>query len=290
MTDISLCRALNSRKMVLNLTAPLSRQTPISPYNGTRTQSQLDMRRKAEILQYRKNASSSRVSQYTSVMRGQKIITCNEDRTKPTPTSSCDVPGAVIMLRYDPAVPLYNYALNVDNYGKASPEIQEKFGYEANGDVRMTTATTATVASIATIDLETYRFNLGAPIGIYVSGTSASDISGAKITITAISIDAYYGDNIVCHTTATGLPISLTYDVSASTTFSAYQFVGNISANFVLPAQNDFAYDIKMTMTATNTSPAFAFGGVANISANSVVGCSVSPIVSGNNPFTISLT
>ena len=292
MTDISLCRALNSRKMVLQLTTPFSRFEPISPYtNPTYTQSRLDMRRKAEILQYRKNASSTRASSYTSVMRGKKIIACNENLTRLTPTSSSDVPGAVMFLQYDPTVPLYNYALNVDNYGIATPDIQNKFRYAADSDITITSGSETPIASIATIDLETYKFQLVAPIGIYVSGTNTtvSDISGV-ITISNITIRVYYGGSLVSSSlVATGVPPAITYTVNANTSFNVYNFVGNIAADFTLPAQNDFAYDVKMTMTIINTRPEYNFGGVFNISQNTVVGCSISPIVVGRNPFGITL-
>ncbi len=291
MTDISLCRALNSRKMVLQLTTPLTRFEPISPYtNTTYTQQQLDMRRKAEILQYRKNASSTRASSYTSVMRGQKIIACNEDRTKLTPTSSSDVPGAVMFLQYDPTVPLYNYALNVDNYGMARPDIQNKFGYAAETDITMTSGTETTIASIASIDLETYKFRLDTPIGIYVSGTApTTDISGT-ITITGITTRVYYGGSLVSSSSVvSGLPSAITYTVNANSSFNVYNFIGNFTTNFELPAQNDFAYDVKMTMMIINTRPEYSFGGVCNISRNTVIGCSISPIVVGRNPFGITI-
>jgi hypothetical protein len=288
MTDISLCRALNSRKMVLQLTPPLSRFETITPYtNPAYTQWRLDMRRKAEILQYRKNASSTRASSYTSVMRGQKIITCNEDRTKLTPTSSCDVPGAVAFLQYEPTVPLYNFALNVDNYGMATPDIQNKFGYAAETDIQMTSGKETTMASVASIDLETYKFRLNAPIGVYVSGTAPStDISGT-ITISNITVRVYYGGSLVSSSVASGLPPAITYTVSANATFNVYQFAGNITTDFELPAQNDFAYDVKMTMTIANTRPEYSFGGVCNISRNTVIGCSISPIATGRIPFGI---
>ena len=291
MTDISLCRALNSRKMVLQLTTPLTRFEPISPYtNPEYTQSRLDMRRKAEILQYRKNASSTRASSYTSVMRGQKIIACNENITRLTPTSSSDVPGKVMFLQYEPTVPLYNYALNVDNYGIATPDIQNKFRYAADSDITITSGSETPIASIATIDLETYKFRLAAPIGIYVSGTApTTDISGV-ITISNITIRVYYGGSLVSSSSvASGLPPAITYTVNANTTFNVYKFVGNIAVDFTLPAQNDFAYDVKMTMTIVNTRPEYSFGGVCNISRNTVIGCSISPIVVGRNPFGITL-
>ncbi len=248
------------------------------------------MRRKAEILQYRKNASSTRASSYTSVMRGQKIIACNEDRTRLTPTSSSDVPGAVMFLQYDPTVPLYNYALNVDNYGIATPEIQNKFGYAAETDITMTSGTETTIASIASIDLETYKFQLVAPIGIYVSGTAPiTDISGV-ITISNITIRVYYSGSLVSSSSvATGLLPAITYTVNANASFNVYTLIGNIATIFTLPAQNDFAYDVRMTMTIVNTRPEYSFGGVCNISRNTVIGCSISPIATVRNPFGITL-
>lgn len=290
MTDISQCRALNSRKMVLQLTPPLSRFETITPYtNPAYTQWRLDMRRKAEILQYRKNASSTRASSYTSVMRGQKIIACNEDITRLTPTSSSDVPGKVIFLQYEPTVPLYNYALNVDNYGIARPDIQNKFGFAAETDIKMSSTIETSVANIASIDLDVFRFRFVAPIGVYVSGTAPSTEISGTITLSNITIRVYYGGNLVSSSVASGLPPAITYTVSANAPFNVYQFAGNITTDFELPAQNDFAYDVKMTMTIANTRPEYSFGGVCNISRNTVIGCSISPIATERNPLGITI-
>jgi hypothetical protein len=107
---------------------PPSRFNLVSPY-PLFTQSQLDMRRKVEILKYNgnkqntktnnltkkekwallsKGKSNSQTSQYT-ISNDLSYNTCASDLTKPTLTSSCDVPGSLIYLQYDPDVPLYNY-------------------------------------------------------------------------------------------------------------------------------------------------------------------------------------
>jgi hypothetical protein len=57
-----------------------------------------------------------------------------------------------MFLQYDPTVPLYNYALNVDNYGVATPDIQNKFEYAAETDIQMMSGTETIIASIAAID------------------------------------------------------------------------------------------------------------------------------------------
>ena len=49
MSAEEICR---QRKLFMQFNVPLSRLTKQSPYDGTITQQQLDMRRKAEILKY----------------------------------------------------------------------------------------------------------------------------------------------------------------------------------------------------------------------------------------------
>jgi len=76
------------------------------------TTEQLDMRRKAEILQYPQNATS----QSTAVKRwawlvkqNKRTVYCEDISTKPKPSSSSDVPGPVILLYKDRKVPLSMY-------------------------------------------------------------------------------------------------------------------------------------------------------------------------------------
>ena len=119
---------------------PLDRITPISPYGMTPpvTKLQLDMRRKVEILKYENNATNTKTNNLTkkqqwsmlvngntkndsqaSIVRSELLIKngltpipCPQDEFLPTLTSACDVPGPVIVLRYDPTIPLYNYVNN----------------------------------------------------------------------------------------------------------------------------------------------------------------------------------
>ena len=105
---------------------PPSRFNLVNPY-PLFTQSQLDMRRKVEILKYNGNKqntktnnltkkehlallsrgrTNSQISQY-NIFNNAKV--CVSDLTKPTITSSCNVPGPLIYLQYNPDVPLYNY-------------------------------------------------------------------------------------------------------------------------------------------------------------------------------------
>ena len=136
-------------KALVNI--PPTRFSLVSPYPNF-TQSQLDMRRKAEILKYNNNQqntktnnltkkelwsllskgkTNSKISQYTvSNINGN---TCISDVIKPTLTSSCDVPGSLIYLHYDPDVPLYNY------------NIVRTFGIEPNSNLSLWNAYTINI-------------------------------------------------------------------------------------------------------------------------------------------------
>lgn len=118
---------------------PPSRFNLVNPYPHF-TQSQLDMRRKVEILKYNGNKqntktnnltkkehlallsrgrTNSQISQYT-IFNNTKV--CVSDLTKPTITSSCNVPGPLTYLQYNPDVPLYNY--NVVRTSGTEPETE----------------------------------------------------------------------------------------------------------------------------------------------------------------------
>jgi len=105
---------------------PPSRFNLVNPY-PLFTQSQLDMRRKVEVLKYNGNKqntktnnltkkehlallsrgrTNTKISQYTNF---NNTHVCVSDLTKPTLTSSCNVPGPLMYLQYNPDVPLYNY-------------------------------------------------------------------------------------------------------------------------------------------------------------------------------------
>lgn len=127
----NICQQIRRRGL---LNVPPPRNTPVSPYPQY-SKFQLDMRRKAEILQYRANATNTKTNNLTkaqlfSLLVNGKLqqynpstladisngrINCNE--MVKTPTSSSNVPGPVIDLYLDPSVPLYQYNKNTESYG-----------------------------------------------------------------------------------------------------------------------------------------------------------------------------
>jgi hypothetical protein len=102
--------------------------SPYLPQNGGFTENDLNMRRKAEILTH----NSNQLLKVNSLTKSQKysIIVKNTTSNTPiynnkcfkndngqfilTPSSSCDIPGNVIMLYNDQNIPLYNFSRGYD--------------------------------------------------------------------------------------------------------------------------------------------------------------------------------
>ena len=143
----------NQRKKFQNLIIPSSRFEMLNPYIGSQyTNTDFDMRRKAEILKYSNNASNSKTNNFTNNQRFSYIVqsinksrnyaksgnikniyigdltqyldfyvipsaidyTCNTSTIVRNPSSNSDVPGN-IELYEDKSVPLYKYK-NFNNY------------------------------------------------------------------------------------------------------------------------------------------------------------------------------
>ena len=142
--DMSAACAVRANTFLHNV--PPTRYTPLNPYPQF-TQLQLDMRRKCEIFKY---AGSGGIQQTNSLSKKQQYsllvgntnkasrgtqYTCMQDRTLPTLTSACDVPGPIRILTYDPSATLYNYSsqTNSRNYPSASDSLNLS-GASANDD------------------------------------------------------------------------------------------------------------------------------------------------------------
>ena len=107
---LSLCY---QRKQQQLYNFPLPRYTPISPYPKY-TQFQLDMRRKAEILKYSSNLSSSKTNNLSKKEKWAKLANAKNNSVKYCPgnlslatlSTSCDVPGPITILYNDNSIPL----------------------------------------------------------------------------------------------------------------------------------------------------------------------------------------
>lgn len=116
-----------------------------SPYEQGFTQTQLDMRRKVEILEYKASRQNTKTNSFTRSQKWAQFIRngsgvsqtvlnqiasgespvieiCPNDKFIPKPTYYSNVPGPIIDLVYDPNVPLYKFQENTEALGTSQIE------------------------------------------------------------------------------------------------------------------------------------------------------------------------
>lgn len=203
------------------------------------TKFDLDMRRKAEILKYKANNSSSQTNNLTKAEVYVQAVTGKyQQRTYPnyyiientsdnriescpvnikTPTSSSDVPGRIINLYQDDNVPLYNYNNTMidSNFGFSTQGInpydgKKTWNYHTDSDVPSTISSNKLTANIASIfiyhaDVPSKIFTITTPISLKVTGskTTSTQNSSVNFTITSISTKILFNDNPIATITTT---------------------------------------------------------------------------------------
>lgn len=81
-TDINLDNICKQRRKQLIFNVPPIRYNPISPYSGNITSFELDMRRKAEILQYSANKTNTKTNKYTKSEKWSLLVN-GKNQSKP---------------------------------------------------------------------------------------------------------------------------------------------------------------------------------------------------------------
>ena len=383
--SVNACSTLAQRAAFLSLSMPPIRFNGLTnPYINTAgtqiyTPSQLDMRRKAEILQYNKSASQTNkltksqkfaqaigrtvnsntsligtivgttltvssvtqgkilvgqsilgfgvaagtiilsqsagasgsvgtyvinISQTVStatVMRANTIIsvtTCVNDLYVPSLSSSCDVPGPVITLQYDPTVPLYNYAENVESLGLINSANNSQWTDSTNNDIVAydSTETTLVDLAISNITSQTTTFSIYSPIGIYVDGTSTSSASG-NISINSVTVAVYYNDKNYLLETSVAQPTiyindlqTATFTRVAASPFSGIIYVGNLGiTNLKLPTMYGYVYKIKVKFNMTTTATGINKRVYMNVTSGTTTNCTLTTSgVSTQQPYSLS--
>jgi hypothetical protein len=287
------------------LNIPPTRYSPTSPYPAF-MQSQLDMRRKVEILKYPANNTNSKTNSFTKsenwaqLIRGNyqrrsipqydilhainnnNILDCTSNSSVLTPTSSSGIPGPVVYLYEDPKVPLYNYNV-VRSYSILDENNFQKWNTNAYNNIICSTGNETLITLLGIrkyIDKPTYTFNIQTSVGIYVVGkiNSTGYSTPLSFSITNITCNIYYNDNIILSPTVTSSGFTdLIMNIGSSQTgqFNASLYVGNITINdFNLNTLNNMAYDIKLIFTVSQPSnPSFTitnFGAYCNLSQNNL--------------------
>ena len=286
-----LCNLLAQRVARLQLTGPPTRYNPVSPYPAY-TPSELDMRRKAEILQYNKNSSKgsklTNAQKYAGAMNQRKSGTIQPTCIISTPTSSSDVPGPVIMLKYDPNIPLYKYANNVEINGAIDKDVAGKWSYYFSSDVRNPSSVETLLANMVIENADDYLtpVTIIVPIGIYINGIAMPSVSG-NVKIDSVKIAIYY-NNIAINVDIPTITIDgfapssriVQYtNVNANAPFSGTLYIGNlIVSNLNLLTQSGYVYEIRLTFVMTNSN-AGVYTNVSDVN-QTPVNCTMTSTVS----------
>jgi hypothetical protein len=203
----------------------------INPSTGVRfTQFDLDMRRKAEILQYSSNRMTTQTNSLTKAQKFVQAVTgsyksrtysqtyLNENTVngvliscpmvKKSSTAS-NVPGPPILLYEDPNVPLYN--LTQDTNNSAFGFLNQPPGttiwnntFNTNVPIKNNTVySTITTVYILNPDSPSYLFNISTPVSLVVSGSLISnqsyndDPEGLRITLNRARVNVLYSNTNV---------------------------------------------------------------------------------------------
>jgi hypothetical protein len=158
-----------------------------SPY-PTYTQRELDMRRKAEILQYKANNKNTlqnnltKSQRYVQIVNGSYQVTTQNnscpESTIAKPTYYSDVPGPVQYLYLNPDIPLYNLQVTRE-YTDLYYSNNDKWNYTSYVNVISNSTSDVLIGSLTIkngIDDTAYSFSLRIPINIYVAGANNTNL------------------------------------------------------------------------------------------------------------------
>jgi hypothetical protein len=290
--------------LVFNI--PGTRYTPVNPYSFGYTQQQLDMRRKAEILQYNKTSNgkatqkqkwatlvrgSTQRKQYSSYyiralqegnLRPEEI--CPNDIKIPTLTTKSDVPGPPMLLYYDPTVPLYNYNSVQFAYGTQNTDNRNQPFWVTNYDTDVVDNNSQKIFTLnirPSIDNAFYTYTFTTSIGILVSGfTYQSGSILLSIPVENISLVVKFG----------GQPVTL---ASAPVITYSPHFVEEISGNIVSPPTSfegkiymgEMTFSNILLNTPANATYEFYLNYVPSYLAGDIDSVSVSIITNFKNDY-----
>ena len=276
------------QKRIMQLyNVPLARFTPVNPYSsGQFTKMQLDMRRKAEVLEYNANKSSTQTNSLTKkekfalLVRGglsktqavtqSNKVTCPADDMILTPTTSSDVPGPVMYLYKDNNVPLYNYSeFNTRTYPDYVPDNLKPWNFVIQPDVLVYDNGSNNVYYLIitnSIDRPLYTYSIVMPVGFAVSGSippkytppSGSGFNG-NISLQlnlATTLSIYYNDSLVTTvspTTLSNFAIVINVPTANNTDsplpFTVTQFIGNLTfQNIQLYTESTYVYTFVLNV------------------------------------------
>jgi len=265
-----------------------------------------NMRRKTEILKYAPNKQSSQTNNLTKSQKWGQIVSgnyqqqsytiitvkgktylngkqvnlaapsiqakgCAINRSKPTLTTACGVPGPPIYLYEDDSVPLYNYISNTGSYAIKNEMTSPNWYIESYNDITSTTivpsdsifssyyttgyTNPSIVASLYIVSpiYSVSTFSMTIPVGFYFAGSNnISYLTPLILDISQVALTVLSNNTIIPLTAPYSVDISRVpnFDVNIqnSSVFSIGQYAGNITiSNIVLPTSSGNIYDFQLS-------------------------------------------
>jgi hypothetical protein len=232
---------------------PVGRYTPVNPYALGYTQQELDMRRKAEILQYNKtsNGRLTKTQAWVNVVAGstqrrryssyyiKSLVDgsnsqCPLDIAIPTLSTSSGVPGPPILLYYDAAIPLYNYSTGQNAYGTQPDQSTATWLTRFDTDFMKSNSEqnifTLNIPRNSTLEpVETFTFTTS--VALYVSGYTVQNggLIEMSIPIQNLSLSIVFGGSTITLAQSPIISFSTGFVQDVSCTIpSPGQFAGKI--------------------------------------------------------------
>ena len=276
MSNNTICTTAINARNALIFNRPGIRYTPTNPYSLGFTQAQLDMRRKAEILQYNKssNGKFTKKQNFVTAVKGSlqrrtfssyylKAVQdgaeqlCPNNLYIPKLTTASDVPGPAMYLFYDPSVVLYNYNSQQQANGTQNTTNNIMWLTNYNTDVIDETYNPqiVTLNIQPGIDKYNYNFSFTTSVSFTVSGYNTAhpgiDISGIfKINIPKqnLALNVIYGGQSV--------PLmqtpTITYSPGFVTDISGYVLTRTVANQF---SGDIYIGNITFSNILLNTNP-----------------------------------
>ena len=290
MSDL-FCTIDTNRKNGLLFNVPPTRYTPENPYlqNPSLTQYELDMRRKVEILKYKKNTNGGMTKRqtFTQAIKGATQRR-NYSQTQvadfasgnnvvtpcpPTISTAAGVPGPAFYLSLDTTVPLYNYTVNRTYATENQVDTETKWIYTTEYDIFGNKPKIATLNIKQPIDQSLYSYTFTTSVGLQINGNvnaPRSDVGEfstkliSDLGVPSIVISVIYGGspiNLIANPVITfdsQFRTEVSGNVIATSSypnlFNGNIYLGNMTvSNLLLPTSPGFTYDICINYIPSNT-------------------------------------
>ncbi len=226
------------------------------------TQSELDMRRKAEILQYKKNGATSGAAtksrQWSNLARSNKSTFAPVNIKTDCGSSwsnAAGVPGTPVPLYLNPQIPLYNFNVSPTYATELKEDPTVKWKSTNNSDIESLVPHLVTFSITPAITSLTTSFTINTAVILKVSGTSSNNSTNNTFSVSLntnnIRILTYYGQQLVNYINPpypvfnTEFRKDVSGIVQKTGSFTGSLYLGSLQiAGLVLPTSPGYTYDI----------------------------------------------